>query len=88
MWAQLLLYCTGPIVIRVLTTLGLGVVSFVGFDSALNYIQSLIQSNFNALPADVAGFVFLSGIPTGMAMILSALFARIALMQLKKIQLL
>lgn len=88
MWAQLLLYVASPVAIRVLATLGLGVVTYAGFDAALNLIFSEIQTQFSALPADISGFVFMSGIPTAMSMILSALFARIALVQISKIQLL
>lgn len=88
MWAQLLLYLASPIAIRVFSTIGLGIVTYVGFDTALTLVFNQIQTQFSAMPADIAGFVFLSGLPTGMAMILSALFARIALVQIQKIQLL
>lgn len=88
MLATLLLDLTAPIVIRILTTLGLGIVSFTGFSSVLSLVKTQMQTSFNGLPADVAQLLFLSGLPQGMAIILSALAARITLMQLKKIQLL
>lgn len=88
MWATLLLGITGPIVVRVLTTLGLGVVTYTGFSAVLSIVHSQIQGSFNGLPADMAALVFLSGLPQGMAIILSALGARIAFLQVKKIQLL
>lgn len=47
-----------------------------------------LGGNFNGLPVLAVQIIFLSGLPQGMGIILSALSARIALMQLKKIQLL
>lgn len=86
MWAKLFLYLAGPIAIRVLTTLGLGIVTYVGFDAALTSIFGQIQVQFGALSADLAGLLFMSGVPTAMAMIMSAMFARIAIVQVSKIQ--
>ena len=88
MWAALLLSLTAPIVVRVLTTLGLGVVTYTGFTAVLDTVYIRIQQSFAGLPADTAQLVFMSGLPTGISIILSALAARIALIQLKKIQLL
>lgn len=88
MWATLLLGLTGPIVVRVLTTLGLGIVTYTGFAVVLTTVAQAIQASFNGLPLLAMQIVFLSGLPQGMGIILSALGARIALMQLKKIQLL
>jgi len=86
MWATLLLSLTGPIVVRVLTTLGLGVVSYTGYAVLLTTVTQSIQANFAGMPPEIIGFLFLSGLPQGMGIILSALSARIALMQLKRIQ--
>ncbi|MDP2805580.1 MAG: DUF2523 domain-containing protein [Gallionellaceae bacterium] len=86
MWATLLLSLTGPIVIRVLSTLGLGVVSYVGLNSVVTLAYNQIQANFSSLPPELGQFLFLSGLPQGMGIILSALVARIAMMQLSKIQ--
>ncbi len=88
MWAALFMALTGPIVVRTLITLGLGVVTYTGFASVLSLVYSSIQSSFTGLPADAAAIVFMSGLPQGMSIILSALSARIALIQMKKIQLL
>lgn len=86
MWATFLLGITSPIVTRVLTTLGIGIVSFTGLSAVLTLVSNTIQADFNSLPADVVAIVFLSGLPQGMAIILSALSARIGMMQLSKIQ--
>lgn len=88
MWANLILAITGPVVTRVLTTLGLGIVSFVGLTSVLNLVFNTLQSNFNSMPVAAGQLLFISGVPQGIAIVLSALAARIGFMQLKKIQLL
>ena len=86
MWANFLIWIAGPIAIRVLTTLGLGVVSFTGFTAVLAFAYNSMQASFSGLPADAMSLLFLSGMPQGMAIILSALSARIALAQVSKIQ--
>lgn len=88
MWATFLLGMTAPIVTRVLATLGLGIVSFTGLTAVLNLAFSTIQDNLNSMPGEVAQLIFLSGVPQGIAIIMSALSARIGFMQLKRIQLL
>ena len=86
MWANLLLSLTGPIVVRVLTTLGLGVVTYTGFTAVLDVVFGRIQASFSGLPADAAALIFMSGVPAGISIVLSALAARLTLVQLKKIQ--
>lgn len=76
----------GPLATRVLLTLGLGVVSVTGLTAVLALVQQQIQNSFNGLPLDVASFIFMSGLPQSMAIILSALAARLSMMQLSKIQ--
>lgn len=86
MWARLFVYVAGPMAVRVLAALGLGVVTYVGFDSALTFVFNEISAQFAAVPADMMGLLYMSGLPTGMAIILSALFARITVLQVSKIQ--
>lgn len=86
MWANLLLSLTAPIVVRVLSTLGLGVVTYTGFTSVLSMVYGRIATSFSGLPVDISQLIFLSGLPSGISIVLSALAARLALVQLKKIQ--
>lgn len=86
MWGQLLVAVTAPVVTRVLATLGIGIVSYTGFTALLAQANTQIQNSFNGLPADISGLLFLSGVPQAMALILSALAARVAMSQLSKIQ--
>ena len=82
----LLLALTGPIVARVLLTLGVGIVTITGLTALLGGIVANIQASFNGLPTDIMQLVFLSGVPQGMAIILSALAARLTMMSMSKIQ--
>lgn len=86
MWAQFLVWVTGPIVARVLTTLGMGVVSYTGLSSVLVLVFNQVQANLGAMPADVAQIVFLTGIPQSIAIVLSALSARAVMEQVSRIQ--
>lgn len=86
MWANFLLAMTAPIVIRVLATLGLGFVTYTGLDAVVQLAYQMIQTSFNGLPLDIAALVYMSGLPSGMSIILSAVASRILMMQLTKIQ--
>lgn len=88
MLATMLLAITAPIVTRILITLGLGIVSFTGLTAVLNLVFNTLQSNLNSMPVAVGQLLFISGVPQGIAIVLSALAARIGFMTLKKIQLL
>lgn len=87
MWASLIMNLVGPVVVRALISLGFGVVSFTGFTALLTLIRNQIQTNLNGLPADAVSILFLAGVPQAIGIILSALVARVALAQTKKIQL-
>lgn len=81
-----LLGLTGPIVTRVLATLGVGIFTITGLNACLTLVFNSCQSSFNGLPADIAGLLFLSGLPQALAIILSAAAARISMVSLSKIQ--
>jgi hypothetical protein len=86
MWWNFLLGITGPIVVRVLATLGIGIVTYTGLTAIVQTVYQQIQLSFNSLPSDIAALVFLSGLPQGISIMLSALAARIAMTQVSKIQ--
>lgn len=65
------------LVARVLTSLGLGVVSIVGFQVAWNGLKSLIISNFSSMPASIIGLASLAGVGEGLGIIFGAITARI-----------
>ena len=85
-WDAFLLALTGPLVKRVLLTLGLGVVTYEGFQAALDLVASNIGTNLNSLPADALQLLQLSGLVESVSIILSAISVRIGVSQLSKIQ--
>lgn len=76
----------GPITTRILLVLGLGVVSYAGSSALISIAQTQIAASFGGLPSDISALVFMSGIPQGMGIILSALAARAGFSQVSKIQ--
>jgi len=43
----------GPIIFRTLAALGIGVITYVGFDAILQVATEFITSNTNGIPADI-----------------------------------
>lgn len=78
----------GPLARKVLVALGFGTVTFVGLTAALNSAVSAAQSAFGGLAAIPAAFLAMSGINAAIGIIVGALVARIALLQLKRLTLL
>ena len=77
--AQWLLAMAGPLVMRVLLSLGLSVVTFVGVKEAANGLVSNVQSLYGGLPADVAALAGLAGVGEGLGIVLGAIAGRVAL---------
>lgn len=71
MWAALLSWVPS-IVLRVLTALGIGFVTYQLSDTALDALISEVQTSFGAFPASVASIVALSGIDKAVSIIISA----------------
>lgn len=78
----------GPLAKRVLSALGIGVVSFVGVDVAVSGMLDAARSSWAGLPGDVAAYVAYAGGNHAMAIIAGAITARVALMSFKRLQLL
>lgn len=74
-----------PIVQRVLTGLGFGVVSYVGLDAVFQSVQTNVVNQWGLIPAAAAGMLGLSGVPTAMGIILGALACRFSMLQLKNL---
>jgi len=78
----------GPLARKVLLSLGIGVVTMVGVDQALGAMLGAARAAWAGVPGDVAGLLNLAGCGTAMAMISGAITARVALIPLKKLDLL
>lgn len=60
--AQFLIALVGPIVARILSTLGLSVVILAGLTGAVSAIKNLVISNIGSMPAAAVGLGGLFGI--------------------------
>jgi len=78
----------GPIAKRVLIACGFGVVSYAGISTALNHALDASKSAFAGLTGDSLALVQIAGVPTVLGIISGALVARVAVMSLKKLELL
>lgn len=82
--AAWLLSIASPIAIRVLTQLGIGVVSFIGVEAAVNQLISMAQSQWMGLPAVVLQFMAIAGLNTALGIIAGGVSARLTLMVFKR----
>jgi len=73
----------GPLARQVLLSLGFGIVSYVGFDVALNALLSTAKSSWGGMSATVADYVAMFGANTALSIIAGALIARVSLIPLK-----
>lgn len=78
-WAAWLITLVGPIVFRVLATLGLSVVGFTGMVELVNALVASAQSSWSGLPAAVLGLSALAGMPEALGLVFGAFVARTAL---------
>jgi len=72
----------------VMTAVGVGIVSYFGFDLLLTEVYGYVGSAFGSIGGPLGGLVGLAGIDTAVNLILSGLSVRFSLLALKKFQLL
>ncbi|WP_429200424.1 DUF2523 domain-containing protein [Aeromonas veronii] len=82
--AAFLLSIASPIVIRVLLQLGIGIVSYIGVEAAVNGLISLAQSNWSGLPSIVLQFMAISGVNSALGIIAGGVTARLSTMVFKR----
>ena len=88
MLGSFLVALSGPIVKTALRALGIGVLTMVGVDVALQSLLTVAKTAWGSFPAAVAAYVSLAGVNTGLSIIAGALIARVALIPLKTLRLL
>lgn len=76
--AALLMGLVGPMVLRALTVLGIGLVTFTGVVAGLNAIIQMAQDNWSALPAAMLALASLAGVPQALGLLAGAMVARVA----------
>lgn len=78
----------GPLARRVLASLGLGVVTYVGMDAAISGILAQAKAGWGGMAGDVTSYVAMSGANVALSLIAGALVGRVGLMVLKRMTLL
>lgn len=74
-----LLAIVGPAARKVLVALGIGTLTYVGMDAALNAALGAAKAAWGGMPADVASLVAIAGVNTAASILAGALTARLAL---------
>lgn len=74
-----LMSLVGPMLIQALIALGVGVLTVVGLDVALDQALSWITAGVGGLPSDMANVLALGGVFEGLSYIAGALSARVAM---------
>lgn len=67
----------GPLALRVLTTLGLGTVTFTGVTLTMQSLIDSATSNWSSIAADVLALASIAGIPQALGLIAGAMVARV-----------
>lgn len=73
-----------PLVIQVLTGLGIGLITFTGVTSAINLLITNARGSYNSLPNAVLGLAGLAGIGEAFGIITAAILVRMAISFLPK----
>lgn len=71
-----LMLAIGPMVLRALTMLGIGTLTFTGVTVALNELIGMAQTNWASVPSDVLALGSIAGIPECLGIIAGAFVAR------------
>lgn len=71
-----------PIAQRVLTGLGIGVVTYIGLGAVMDTVKNSVLNNFGLLTPEIINLLALAGIPQAIGIILGALAARFSMLQL------
>lgn len=77
-WAAWLMGIAGPMVLRVLAQLGIGLLTYTGVDTGLNALITQAQTSYSGISADVLGLASMAGIPACLGIIAGAMTSRIA----------
>lgn len=82
--APLLMALVGPLARQVLVSLGIGLITFVGVDSAVTGALTAAKGYMGQIPADSAAIAARAGIFTAMSIIAGGISARLSMLVLKR----
>lgn len=74
--AAWLISMVGPLVLRALTMLGIGVIAFTGVTAAVQGLIDMATSNWSSVPSDILALGSIAGIPQALGIICGAFVAR------------
>jgi hypothetical protein len=84
-FAAFLLAIAGPLARKVMFSLGIGVVAFVGLDLAVSGMLDAARAAWAGMAGDIAAYLAIAGVHKAMAIIGGAITARIAMVAMKRI---
>jgi hypothetical protein len=84
-FAALLLGISGSVAARVLTSLGMGFISFQGLNALISKITSMVESNYSSLDAQVFELFKMSGAVDYVQIVLAGCVVKASMMALKKL---
>lgn len=82
--ALFLLSLVKPLISRILLALGIGLVSVVGINTAIDQIKNTLVNSIGGLPADVLGLFILAGMGQALGIITGAITTKILIVQATK----
>lgn len=85
-FASLLVSLAGPLVRKALLSLGVGVVTYVGLQSALTAALNASQNAFGGVAAGPAAILAMSGVFTALGIIAGGIVAGVTMIALKRFQ--
>ena len=77
--AAFLMSISGSIAARVLLSLGIGWITYAGFDAFADQAKTAVLANFSGIHPDVLAIIGLAGFSQAVGIVLGALAARAAL---------
>lgn len=84
--ASFLLAITGSLAARVLTSLGIGIMSYAALTTLAGTVVANITSNYQSTPSQVLNLLNLAGGGVGLGIICAALVTKASLQAIKKLR--
>jgi len=78
----------GPVVRKMLASVGLGVVSYAAMVTALNTALDAAKNAWSGFGGDALALLELSGASTALSIIAGGMVARVTMLQIKKLEIL
>lgn len=69
----------GPLALKVIAALGMGVITFTGVDAALEGLIGMAQSSWSGMAPDVLGLASVAGVPACLGLIAGAMSSRVGM---------